>query len=166
MAMDYGKEIFDTYFNQGVNILSIYSTFSSYVKIYIEWGSLFIWLIDYIYSGLFFLKRRLFSLILLPLVHLLWMFIITIAPGIVFGVLLSDESYYLYKISTGFSIPAYDILKLKDDMKLKEVILKLKDDVKPKEEYGLKLEEIAGLFEGVDSGRLKMFQILTRLDGF
>ncbi|CAG8524320.1 20788_t:CDS:2 [Rhizophagus irregularis] len=57
-----------------------------------------------------------------------------------------------------------DILKLKDDMKLKEVILKLKDDVKPKEEYGLKLEEIAGLFEGVDSGRLKMFQILTRVD--
>ncbi|PKC02539.1 hypothetical protein RhiirA5_380901 [Rhizophagus irregularis] len=115
MAMDYGKEIFDTYFNQA-------------------------------------------PLILLPLVHLLWMFIITIAPGIVFGVLLSDESYYLYKISTD------DILKLKDDMKLKEVILKLKDDVKPKKEYGLKLEEIAGLFEGVDSGRLKMFQILTRVD--
>ncbi|GBB92950.1 hypothetical protein RclHR1_02090014 [Rhizophagus clarus] len=81
---------------------------SYYIRLYILWLSLLVCIVDLILNFAI-LKYRLYVLMKsLSMLRLVWLCVITLLPGIVFGILLSDESqnYYVYKISTCLSISA------------------------------------------------------------
>lgn len=79
---------------------------SYYIRLYIVWLSVLICLIDFGLVYTFLNTKYIFPLRILSPLRFIWFVIISLIPGVVFGILLSDENYYLYKISTGLSISA------------------------------------------------------------
>ncbi|CAG8698303.1 uncharacterized protein OCT59_012280 [Rhizophagus irregularis] len=79
---------------------------SYYIRLYIVWFSIFICLIDFGLGYAFKKKNMYFPLKYLSLIRFIWFVVLSLTPGVVFGILLSDENYYLYKISSGLPISA------------------------------------------------------------
>ncbi|RGB27981.1 hypothetical protein C1646_819422 [Rhizophagus diaphanus] len=79
---------------------------SYYIRLYIVWFSILICLIDFGLVYAFLNKNFYFPLKFLSPLRFIWFVILSLTPGVVFGILLSDENYYLYKISTGLPISA------------------------------------------------------------
>jgi hypothetical protein len=77
-----------------------------YIRLYIVWLSILICIVDFILDYAISKYKYYILMKLLSILRLLWMCIITLIPGIVFGILLSDENYYLTKVSSLLSITA------------------------------------------------------------
>ncbi|CAB5315748.1 unnamed protein product [Rhizophagus irregularis] len=80
---------------------------SYYIRLYIVWFSFLICLIDlglvYTFLNTKYVK---FPLRCLSYLRFIWFVVLSLTPGVVFGILLSEENHYLYKISTSLPISA------------------------------------------------------------
>ncbi|CAB4432814.1 unnamed protein product [Rhizophagus irregularis] len=79
---------------------------SYYIRLYIVWFSILFCLIDFGLVGVFARWKKYYPLKYLSPLRFIWFVVLSLTPGVVFGILLSDENYYLYKISTGLPISA------------------------------------------------------------